>query len=667
MEKEKKLSSIKAKLILMMVLITAVPIIVITILSTNSSRNTSIKQTVELNNAQAHIIQQDILSILDQNMRALQSIAAAPSTVAYLSGETEYGDSIIKQLQEIDAIFNDGNAIAISGSDGMQVLKSAGDCVDVSEREYFKAAMEGSEYVSDIQVSKSNGSRISTFAVPIKDASGKVIGIIQRNYNLSVFHDKLAKEVTEDQQEVVMVDNTGSVIAHSGHDIDPENPEDQSGNPFYTDSRGDKTNGSYVSTFEGKTWMVSWYKEAKTGWVVASCRLQSVALSSINKTSLISALLGAGFLVICIILSLSISKSFTAPIKEIGESMEALSDGRFVKINAFTDRQDEFGAIIREVNSVIDKLKKIVSGIKESASSVNKSSEQLADMSSRITQTSDDVSNAVQEIAGGATQQAEEIQEAVENTTLISNNIQKVTEDAINVSATADQMNTNSLDSKEQLERLKDSSKEMNGAIEAITEKISATEAAVERISEKVAAINSIASQTNLLALNASIEAARAGEMGKGFAVVAEEIGKLADESGASANEIRQEMDLLLKESQSAVEMARKVTEITETEQGQILNDTVASITKLIQGIQVSVNGIDSITLNAKNCEESKAGITDSMNSLSAISEENAAASEETAASMQQLGEIVSALATDAQSLKDISNQLSEDMKFFKD
>jgi methyl-accepting chemotaxis protein len=219
--------------------------------------------------------------------------------------------------------------------------------------------------------------------------------------------------------------------------------------------------------------------------------------------------------------------------------------------------------------------------------------------------------------------------------------------------------------SAENLSELQESSQNMNNHIEAISEKIGATSKAVATINEKVEGIASIAAQTNLLSLNASIEAARAGESGRGFAVVAEEIGQLADDSRKMADEIREEMDILLSESHAAVQMAAEVQKGND-EQREVLGTTVESVRAMIDDISSTVNSAKNIESNAGTCVNANNVVSDAMNSLSAISEENAASSEETGASMEELSATVATLASSADSLKNVALKLNEEMAFFK-
>ncbi|OQW47235.1 MAG: hypothetical protein A4S09_15695 [Proteobacteria bacterium SG_bin7] len=137
----------------------------------------------------------------------------------------------------------------------------------------------------------------------------------------------------------------------------------------------------------------------------------------------------------------------------------------------------------------------------------------------------------------------------------------------------------------------------------------------ISEISAKTNVINDIVFKTQLLSFNASIEAARAGQHGRGFAVVAEEVGNLAQMSGAAAKEIK----VLLDDSQKQVMHIVEITR-TRSQDGQEVSkraqktfDDIAfeirAVTQQIENVNIAAqeqeSGVQQTTTSMKRLDDS--------------------------------------------------------------
>jgi methyl-accepting chemotaxis protein len=202
-------------------------------------------------------------------------------------------------------------------------------------------------------------------------------------------------------------------------------------------------------------------------------------------------------------------------------------------------------------------------------------------------------------------------------------------------------------------------------SIKEIKEMIVTTDASAEKIASASQMIRGISEQTNLLALNAAIEAARAGEAGQGFAVVANEVRKLAEQSNDFTEEIVTIIQELTEKTKNSVKTMNLVDENTSS-QLTSLETTNAQFTGIDGAVEKMKQAMTNMLESDHLMQDKKEEIIHLINNLSAISEQNAASTQEATASVQEQTASMAEIAHSSEELAKLAEKMQESISKFK-
>lgn len=394
--------------------------------------------------------------------------------------------------------------------------------------------------------------------------------------------------------------------------------------------------------------------------------LSSILVTTIGKLSAVSIILAV---IVIILLIVGIRLMLLAPISALAPEIQQMAQYNLTMknrtlIERYAKRPDEIGLISTSFLNMQEKLTAMIANIHDVAEKMMGQSEELSGICTEVSDSSSQLSKTVEDVAAGATTQAQQTTEGSVQVGKLSDLIENVEENMGRLFEAAGSVETIEHQGVEVLDVLVDKTSANNENSKLVHRVMEETSGQADKIKGASEQIRGIASQTNLLALNASIEAARAGEAGRGFAVVATEIGNLAQETNLLTNEIEAVVHELLDKMKEAVENIA-LMEQTTVEQSESVEQTRSKFEEITSTILQMEQKCNVLADSTKEMKESRKNIIDVINDLSALSEENAACMEEASASVNLQNTSITKLATSGQEVAVLAEALNQEIEKF--
>lgn len=325
-----------------------------------------------------------VSQLLNDSRSLANYLATDPEFAQVLQRPTAAGKAAVQvKLDSLVTSIPDIYPIVLVDAQGEAIVSSDRGVtgINVSFRDYFRRAMQGRANMTGMVVGSTAGAPGVYYANPVRDAAGKVIGVVVVRIKGSKFADILNDVTKGSNRRPFLIDGDGVLIyypdsARLYSSLVPLSAEKR--REIQNDKRFRKTDiasldmpglakatigatapGSitYQSTLTATEEVAGYAPVRAHDWVVGITESRSVFEAPMRQlfTNVLYSVVVVAL--IFIILALLFARSIVRPIESLTNAAHALKRGDYEKANIKVTADDEIGRLARTFNVMIDVLR----------------------------------------------------------------------------------------------------------------------------------------------------------------------------------------------------------------------------------------------------------------------------------------------------------------------
>lgn len=614
-EKQKRIVSIKVKLLgIILPVVIAIMILLVGILYL-ISKNIIKEYSENLLRSSIENQTNQIEAWLEENLSAFRAVKQSIEQTS--PGEKQL-QAILDSYYGYDDDYPDGLYIADENGSLLTASESEKTQTDPTQSVWYREGLTRWNMGLTNAYTNAKGENVISASGILDDKSG-TIKVISADLTLERISIIVNSYIEMDQARAFLVNSSdGTILAHQESDLISAKLGEAK-DAFMQDI-WQRVSQYDFDMAELDSNMTAFSQIQGTDWVLVSYIPTKVIYADIDSVRNIMLIIGLISVIVLAVLVERVVHMVIRPVKELIRVITAMTNGDFT-VQIETKSNDEIGIMGKYVQQFILTMRQMIAAIHTVSGKLGTQAGDSDTISREMYDASKLQAQSMRNLNTTVEQLSMSVGEIAEHATTLAMVVSDTKDDGEQVDSKMQETVTVSQNGKSDLQRVDHAMEMINASVQKLQQSIDEVGKASLEITNITEIIGNIADQTSLLSLNASIEAARAGEAGRGFAVVATEIGQLANTSADAVHNIEGLISQINKLVGDTVKQTKESVE-NINHSSDLVGDTLKTFDSIF-------GNIDQVSGLVREMIRKVEKVDDVATNVAAISEEQAASSEE--------------------------------------